>query len=76
MIDNLIKCNLAFLPSSLFSETKNIAASPLKASQAYKNIVDNIRTANITTMAAKDISEDTYDKVRKYILCSHDKGEE
>ncbi|KAF3427281.1 LOW QUALITY PROTEIN: hypothetical protein E2986_11364, partial [Frieseomelitta varia] len=47
---------------SLFSETKNIAASPLKASQAYKNIIDNIRTANITTMAAKDISEDTYNK--------------
>ncbi|XP_050482872.1 laminin subunit alpha-1 isoform X2 [Bombus huntii] len=48
---------------SLFSETKNIAASPLKASQAYKNIVDNIRTANITATAAKDISEDTYNKI-------------
>ncbi|XP_043600424.1 laminin subunit alpha-1 isoform X4 [Bombus pyrosoma] len=48
---------------SLFSETKNIAASPLKASQAYKIIVDNIRTANITATAAKDISEDTYNKI-------------
>ncbi|XP_017882648.2 laminin subunit alpha-1 [Ceratina calcarata] len=38
---------------SLFSETRNIAASPLKASQAYKNIVENIK-------AAKDIAQDTY----------------
>ncbi|CAK9806681.1 Laminin subunit alpha-1 [Anthophora quadrimaculata] len=48
---------------SLFSETRNIAASPLKASQAYKNIVDSIRTANITAMAAKDIVEETYNKI-------------
>ncbi|XP_043794597.1 laminin subunit alpha-2 isoform X1 [Apis laboriosa] len=47
---------------SLFSETRNIAASPLKASQAYKNIVDNIRTANITAMEAKEITNDTYNK--------------
>nr|XP_012147088.1 PREDICTED: laminin subunit alpha-2 isoform X4 [Megachile rotundata]XP_012147089.1 PREDICTED: laminin subunit alpha-2 isoform X4 [Megachile rotundata] len=47
---------------SLFSETRNIAASPLKASQAYKNIVDSIRTANITAKAAKDIVDDTYNK--------------
>lgn len=63
-IDNLIKCNLAFLPSSLFSETRNIAASPLKASQAYKNIVDNIRSANITAMEGKEITNDAYNKVR------------
>nr|XP_034195684.1 laminin subunit alpha-1 isoform X1 [Osmia lignaria] len=47
---------------SLFSETRNIAASPLKASQAYKNIVDSIRTANITAKAAKDIVDDIYNK--------------
>ncbi|XP_053979211.1 laminin subunit alpha-1-like isoform X1 [Hylaeus volcanicus] len=47
---------------SLFSETRSIAASPLKASQAYKNIVDNINAANVTAMAAKDITEDIYNK--------------
>ncbi|KZC04266.1 Laminin subunit alpha-1 [Dufourea novaeangliae] len=47
---------------SLFSETRNIAASPLKASQAYKNIVDSIEMANITAMAAKQLTEDTYQK--------------
>ncbi|XP_076668102.1 wing blister isoform X2 [Andrena cerasifolii] len=48
---------------NLFSETRNIAASPLKASQAYKNIVDSITMANITALAAKDITEDTYRKI-------------
>ncbi|XP_061943056.1 laminin subunit alpha lam-3 isoform X4 [Apis cerana] len=47
---------------SLFSETRNIAASPLKASQAYKNIVDNVRTANITAMEGKEITNDAYNK--------------
>ncbi|XP_076178093.1 laminin subunit alpha-1-like [Ptiloglossa arizonensis] len=47
---------------SLFSETRNIAASPLKASQAYKNIGDSIRAANVTAMAVKDLIEDTYNK--------------
>ncbi|XP_076245323.1 wing blister [Calliopsis andreniformis] len=48
---------------SLFSETRDIAAIPLKASQAYQNIVDGIRMANITAIAAKDIIENTYNKV-------------
>ncbi|XP_078049383.1 wing blister isoform X2 [Augochlora pura] len=46
----------------LFSETRNIAASPLKASQAYKNIIDSIRSANVTAMAAKELAEDVYNK--------------
>ncbi|XP_076279706.1 wing blister isoform X1 [Lasioglossum baleicum] len=47
---------------NLFSETRNIAASPLKASQAYKNILDSIRAANVTAMAAKELAEDAYNK--------------
>nr|XP_031843946.1 laminin subunit alpha-1 isoform X2 [Nomia melanderi] len=47
---------------SLFSETRNTAANPLKASQAYKNIVDSIRLANVTAMAAKELTEDVYNK--------------
>lgn len=62
-INGSINCNSTFLPRSLFSETRNIAASPLEASQAYKNIVDSITVANITALAAKDITEDTYHKV-------------
>ncbi|XP_076751939.1 wing blister [Xylocopa sonorina] len=48
---------------SLFSETRNIAASPLKASQAYKNIVDRINSANITATEANEVAEKTFDKV-------------
>ncbi|CAL7932952.1 unnamed protein product [Xylocopa violacea] len=48
---------------SLFSETRNIAASPLKASQAYKNIVDRINSANITATEANEIAEETFEKV-------------
>ncbi|XP_035736479.1 laminin subunit alpha-1-like [Vespa mandarinia] len=42
---------------SLFSETRDIAASPLKASQAYKNIVDSLTRANDTALMAKETTE-------------------
>ncbi|XP_036145001.1 laminin subunit alpha-1 isoform X3 [Monomorium pharaonis] len=47
---------------SLFAETRDIAASPLKASQAYKNIVDGLQAARTTTLAAKEILEDIHKK--------------
>ncbi|XP_029679159.1 laminin subunit alpha-1-like [Formica exsecta] len=47
---------------SLFAETRDIAASPLKASQAYKNIVDGLRAAKVTAMAAKEITEEVHGK--------------
>lgn len=59
-----------FLSSSLFAETRDIAASPLKASQAYKNIVDGLRTAKVTAMTAKEIIEEVHGKVRndRYVI--------
>ncbi|XP_077268130.1 wing blister isoform X1 [Temnothorax americanus] len=48
---------------SLFAETRDIAASPLKASQAYKNIVDGLQAARITALAAKESVEDVHKKV-------------
>lgn len=60
----MIRSKSNFLSSSLFAETRDIAASPLKASQAYKNIVDGLQTAKVTTMAAKEIIEEVYEKVR------------
>lgn len=59
---------LAFLPSSLFSETRDIAASPLKASQAYKNIVDSLTRANGTALMAKETAEDTNSQVMTFYL--------
>ncbi|KAL6255156.1 hypothetical protein P5V15_013489 [Pogonomyrmex californicus] len=47
---------------SLFAETRDIAASPLKASQAYKNIVDGLQAAKVTALAAKETAEDVYKK--------------
>ncbi|XP_072763928.1 laminin subunit alpha-1 isoform X2 [Anoplolepis gracilipes] len=47
---------------SLFAETRDIAASPLKASQAYKNIVDGLRAAKVTATAAKKIIEEVHEK--------------
>ncbi|XP_039307072.1 laminin subunit alpha-1 isoform X3 [Solenopsis invicta] len=47
---------------SLFAETRDIAASPLKASQAYKNIVDGLYAARTTVLAAKEIIEDVHEK--------------
>lgn len=61
-VDISIKSN--FLSSSLFAETRDIAASPLKASQAYKNIVDGLQMAKVTAMAAKEIVEQVHEKVR------------
>ncbi|XP_014473552.1 PREDICTED: laminin subunit alpha-1 isoform X2 [Dinoponera quadriceps] len=48
---------------SLFAETRDIAASPLKASQAYKNIVDGLKAAKVTALAAKTAIEEVYAKV-------------
>ncbi|XP_024867463.1 laminin subunit alpha-1 isoform X2 [Temnothorax curvispinosus] len=48
---------------SLFAETRDIAASPLKASQAYKNIVDGLQAARVTALAAKESVEDVHKKV-------------
>lgn len=58
--DNVI----TFLWSSLFAETRDIAASPLKASQAYKNIVDGLQAAKVTALAAKESIEDVHKKVK------------
>jgi len=55
---------IIFLWSSLFAETRNIAASPLKASQAYKNIVDGLQAAKVTALAAKESIEDVHKKVK------------
>ncbi|XP_025159598.1 laminin subunit alpha-1 isoform X2 [Harpegnathos saltator] len=48
---------------SLFAETRDIAASPLKASQAYKNIVDSLQMARTTALAAKAAAEEAHEKV-------------
>lgn len=61
-VDDSIKSN--FLSSSLFAETRDIAASPLKASQAYKNIVDGLQAARITATTAKEIIKEVHEKVR------------
>ena len=50
--------------NSLFAKTRDIAASPLKASQAYKNIVDGLQAAKVTALAAKEIVEDVHKKVK------------
>ncbi|KMQ97151.1 laminin subunit alpha-1 [Lasius niger] len=47
---------------SLFAETRDIAASPLKASQAYKNIVDGLQAARITATTAKEIIKEVHEK--------------
>lgn len=47
---------------SLFAETRDIAASPLKASQAYKNIVDGLQAAKVTALAAKEAVKDMHKK--------------
>ncbi|RLU21684.1 hypothetical protein DMN91_006060 [Ooceraea biroi] len=47
---------------SLFAETRDIAASPLKASQAYKNIVDHLQAAKTTALEAKEITEGVCEK--------------
>ncbi|KAG7199623.1 hypothetical protein KM043_014226 [Ampulex compressa] len=47
---------------SLFSETRDIAASPLKASEAYKNVVDGIIAAKVAATTAVRASEDAYNK--------------
>jgi len=56
-----------FLSDSLFAETRDIAASPLKASQAYKNIVDGLQIAKVIALEAKEIAGKVYEKVRKEI---------
>ncbi|XP_032674953.1 laminin subunit alpha-1 isoform X4 [Odontomachus brunneus] len=48
---------------SLFAETRDIAASPLKASQAYKNIIDGLQAAKISAQAAKATAEEVHGKV-------------
>jgi len=57
--------NLTFLSNSLFAETRDIAASPLKASQAYKNIVDSLQTAKTIALEAKESAEKVHEKVKK-----------
>ncbi|XP_067203705.1 laminin subunit alpha-1 isoform X2 [Linepithema humile] len=47
----------------LFAETRDIAASPLKASQVYKNIVDDLQSAKIIAQAANEIVEEVHGKV-------------
>ncbi|XP_015607311.1 laminin subunit alpha-1 [Cephus cinctus] len=47
----------------LFAETKNEAANPLKASQAYKNIVDTLEAAKVAAIQAKETADDMYTKV-------------
>lgn len=58
------KYNLTLLLNSLFTETRDIAASPLKASQAYKNIVDDLQSAKIIAQAANEIVEEVHKKVK------------
>lgn len=55
---------IIFLLSSLFAETRDIAASPLKASQAYKNIVDGLHAAKVIALAAKEVAKDVHKKVK------------
>jgi len=55
---------ITFLLNSLFAETRDIAASPLKASQAYKNIVDGLQAAKVTALAAKEAAEEVHKKVK------------
>ncbi|XP_014204068.2 laminin subunit alpha-1 [Copidosoma floridanum] len=47
----------------LFSETRAQAANPLKASQAYKNIVDGLMEAEQAAYDANDILDDVHRKV-------------
>ncbi|XP_051174494.1 laminin subunit alpha-1 isoform X1 [Leptopilina boulardi] len=47
----------------LFSETRNQAANPLKASQAYKNIYDNLQNAENAARETNKIADDVYEKV-------------
>lgn len=54
------------MSNSLFAETRNIAASPLKASEAYKNIVDSLEAAKVTALAAKTVAEEVHKKVRNF----------
>lgn len=63
----MIKCNLAFLPSSLFSETRDEAANPLRASQAYKNIFDGLQNARDYGLDANELTSGIYIKVKIYI---------
>lgn len=56
-----------FLFRSLFAKTRDIAASPLKASQAYKNIVDGLQKAKVTALEAKEIVDEIYEKVIRNI---------
>ncbi|XP_034944517.1 laminin subunit alpha-1-like isoform X2 [Chelonus insularis] len=48
---------------SLFDRTRNDAANPLKASQAYKNIVDNLTEARHAATIAKEAGWNAYHKV-------------
>ncbi|XP_066580920.1 laminin subunit alpha-1 [Prorops nasuta] len=47
----------------LFSKTRVIAANPLKASQAYKNIVDSLVSAKTSAITANRIAGEVYFKV-------------
>ena len=49
--------------NSLFSETRNQAANPLKASQAYKNIFDSLQNAEITARQTNEIANDVFEMV-------------
>ncbi|XP_043271259.1 laminin subunit alpha-1 [Venturia canescens] len=48
---------------SLFAQSRDEAANPLKASEAYKNIVDSLASAKISAKEAKDASWEAYFKV-------------
>lgn len=47
----------------LFEDTRTRAASPLKASQAYKNILDGLHSARHEVDAAREIVDDVYFRV-------------
>lgn len=48
----------------MFAETRDQAVNPLKASEAYKNIVDGLKEAKKTGEEAKIIAEEIHDKVK------------
>lgn len=56
------------MSNSLFAETRDIAASPLKASEAYKNIVDSLEAAKVTALAAKKTALEVHRKVRDLLI--------
>ncbi|KAF7990369.1 hypothetical protein HCN44_000174 [Aphidius gifuensis] len=48
---------------ALFDQTRNDASNSLKASSAYKNIVDKIANARLSATIAKDTAIESYNKI-------------